>query len=143
MIDILNNPKTKVTMRKIEGLAKYQFVFLKLTRMQEGLMGVIDTTQIQAWLCQHCVLVTLLTMYHRTGNVCYIVVTNPQLLSYPVRRKIKILPTCFQQSVFMSIGMYQVVLFMIDIHTNNSQHVHCVIQFLDLIWLKKYTHKNS
>ena len=70
-------------------------------------------------------------MGYHTENVCYVVVKNSQVSSYPVRRQIKIQPTHFQQPVFMSTEIYHVLLCMEDIHTKNEQHVYYVLQHLD------------
>ena len=98
----------------------------KPIRMQYDLMAVIFTIPLQTWPWKQCVPVPLIIMGYRTGNVCYIVVINAQVLSYPVRRQINIQQTCVQQYDLMLTVMFHIVLFTGNIHTMNEQHVHCV-----------------
>ena len=70
--------------------------------------------------------VPLNIMVYHTGNVCYAVVISSQVLSYPVRRQIKIQQTCVKQYDFVFTVMFHVVLFTRDAHTMNEQHVHFV-----------------
>ena len=65
-------------------------------------MVVIFTTQPQTCPCKQCVPIPLDIMVYRTGHVCYVVVINDQILSYPVTRQIKIQQTLVQKYVFMS-----------------------------------------
>ena len=70
--------------------------------------------------------------------MCDNVVINAQVLSYQVRRQIKIQQTLVQKYVIMSNKIYHAVHFMEDVHTNITQQVQCVAQWLSKIQLKNY-----
>ena len=59
---------------------------------------------------EKCVPVPLNIMGYHTGNVCYVFVISDQVLSYPVRRQIKIQQTCAEQYVFMFTITFHIVL---------------------------------
>ena len=113
-------------MRKTEGLVKYPVTFLKPIRIQYELMAIIFKIPLQTCPCKQCVPVPMIIMGYRTGNVCNIVVINAQVLSYPVRRQIKIQQTYVQQYNLMLTVMFHIIMFTGNIHTMNEQHVHCV-----------------
>ena len=72
-------------MRKTEGLLKYKIIYLKPKIMLYDLMVVIFTIPLQTWQCQKYVPVLLNIIIYRTVSLCYVVVINSQVLSYPVR----------------------------------------------------------
>ena len=84
-------------MHKTEGLEKYPVLFLKPMRMKYDLMVFTFSIPLHTWPWQQCVLVPLNIMGCRTGNMCYVDVIWAQVLSYLVRRQIKIQQTCAQQ----------------------------------------------
>ena len=84
-------------MHKTEGMVKYPIVFLKPIRMHYELTVVVFTISLQAWPRKKCVPVPLNIMDYPPGNVCYIILTSAKVLSYPVRRQIKIQQTRVQQ----------------------------------------------
>ena len=51
-------------------------------------MVVIYKKHNQSWPWQQCAPFQLIDMQQLTGNLCYLVVTNVQVLSYLVRTKI-------------------------------------------------------
>ena len=86
----------KCVYRFAEGLVKYKVLFLKPIRMKYDLMVVIFTILLKTWPWKQYDPVTLNIMGYCTGNMCYVVVINAQVLSYPFRRQIKIQQTCVQ-----------------------------------------------
>ena len=92
---------------------------------------------ILTWLCQQYIPIPLNIMGYRNEMVCYIVVMSVQILSYPVRRQIKIQQTFFQQYIFKTILMSHILLCTDEAHTTHEQHVHCVTQRLDLTEIEK------
>ena len=84
-----------------------------------------NTTYHQTCPCQKISPVLLYIMRCLTGNVCYAVVINVQVFSYPVKRQIDIHQPNVQQYIFMSMETYHVINFMADIQKNTKQHVQC------------------
>ena len=78
----------------------------------------------QPW--KQCVPVLLYIMILLTRSMCYIVVINVQVFSYPFKRKIHVQQAHVQQYIFMSTEMYHVVHCMVDIHMKNRNIVKCV-----------------
>ena len=79
-------------------------------KIMYNLMVVIFTTRPQTWPWLQGFPVAILIMGYCTGNVCYIVVINYQVLSYPFRSQIKIQQTRFQQFVFLNQIFLKVIL---------------------------------
>ena len=85
-------------MRKIEGMMNYKVVYLKPIKMLYGLMVAVFTIPLHTWSWQQCVPATLNSMVYHTGNVCDVVVICAHVLSYPVRRQIKIQQAFFNNT---------------------------------------------
>ena len=83
-------------------------------------MVVISTKWHQPWLRQQCVPFHLLNMIFLTGNLCYIIVPNVQVLSYPVNNKTGMTQTHFQQKSLTSTEYYYTVLCMTDFHKKKN-----------------------
>ena len=80
---------------------------------------------------EKCVPVPMHIMDCHTANLCCYVVINSQIISCPVRRKIKIEQTHFQH-VIVSTETYHVILCISYVHTSIAKHVKCVTQCLAL-----------
>ena len=106
----LKKLKTRVITHTIEGLVVWKFVFLKPKRMLWGHMGIISTKRHQLWPWKKYPPSHLINMCCPTGSMCYEIVTNIEVFSYPVKNwtnmKLKTCPTI----IFMTTYYYQAIL---------------------------------
>ena len=75
-------------------------------------MVIMSTKQHPTFPCQNCVHVSLINMRLLIANVCFGVVTNVQVLSYPVNNQTRMKQACVPQYFFMYTYFYRNLLCM-------------------------------
>ena len=80
----------------------------------------IYKTQNMTWLWKKCVTVIIFIMSYLTVNMCYFVVINDQVLSYPDKRQIEIHQKNYQKHALFSTEIYHGVQLMTDVQTRNK-----------------------